>query len=107
MEVFGAVASAIGVVGVTAQTVEVIKKVKDFVKEVKDAPADVKNVANELQILAKSLSGIELHVRQTRQPAFSDPSPALLYCQQGIDQISTLVTELGDEISPRRRRGAR
>ena len=89
---FGVIASAIGVVGVAAQTIEVITKVRSLVQEAGDAPSNIKNIAAELEILARALSGIEMQVRQTNQPAFSDPSPALLYCQQGIKQIAVSVT---------------
>ncbi|THW74043.1 hypothetical protein D6D19_05155 [Aureobasidium pullulans] len=79
---FGVIASAIGVVGVAAQPIEVITKVRSLVQEAEDAPSNIKNIAAELEILARALSGIEMQVRQTNQLAFSDPSPALLYCQQ-------------------------
>lgn len=96
---FGVIASAIGVVGVAAQTIEVITKVRSLVQEAGDAPSNIKNIAAELEILARALSGIEMQVRQTNQPAFSDPSPALLYCQQGIKQIAVSVTQLQSAIS--------
>ncbi|THY64016.1 hypothetical protein D6C97_02782 [Aureobasidium pullulans] len=102
---FGVIASAIGVIGVAAQTIEVITKVRSLVQEAKDAPSNIQNIAAELDILARTLSGIEMQVRQTNQPAFSDPSPALLYCQQGIEQIAVSVTQLQSDIARRKKRG--
>ncbi|THV81115.1 hypothetical protein D6D29_05634 [Aureobasidium pullulans] len=45
---FGVIASAIGVVGVAAQTIEVITKVRSLVQEAGDAPSNIKNIAAEL-----------------------------------------------------------
>ncbi|THW64167.1 hypothetical protein D6D20_03044 [Aureobasidium pullulans] len=98
---FGVIASAIGVVGVAAQTIEVITKVRSLVQEAEDAPSNIENIAAELEILARALSGIEMQVRQTNQPAFSDPSPALLYCQQAYEWLCfyKFLIESGLEIT--------
>lgn len=50
-EVFGAVASGIGIAGVAAQAIDGIRKLQAFCNDIRDAPEDIKYLTTELEIL--------------------------------------------------------
>lgn len=107
-EVFGAIASGIGVAGVAAQFADGIRKLCQFCSDVREAPEEVRYAVNELGILTNLLSGMELQLRsqRTQRPAYENLEPVLLFCQQGTQQIAAVFGELNTEMTKRRKRSS-
>ncbi|KAL1311412.1 hypothetical protein AAFC00_001574 [Neodothiora populina] len=54
-EIFGAAASAVGVLGVVGQCIDGVRKLRQFQKDVKSAPEEVGLIADELALLTYTM----------------------------------------------------
>jgi predicted hydrocarbon binding protein len=63
-EIFGAIASGIGIAGVAAQAIDGIRKLQTFCNDVRDAPEEIEYMINELEILLNTLVAIEAQIQR-------------------------------------------
>lgn len=106
-DIFGAVASAIGVLGVAAQCADGIKKLRDFHRDVKGAPEEISYIADELELLTISIASIETQIcRSSQNMTGVEPTGALILCQRCVTTTASIVNDLDKEITKRKTKGA-
>lgn len=102
-ETFGAVASAIGVLGVAAQCADGTRKLREFQKDVKSAKDDVGRMTDELELLTLTIASIETQMEASLQIATSvHAASALAFCQQSIKETAIILRDIGSEIDKRK-----
>jgi hypothetical protein len=106
-EVFGAVASGIGIAGVAAQAIDGIRKLQTFSNDMRDAPEEIKYLTNELEILLSTISGIEAQIqRNTSICRDLNPTPALRFVEESVSSLNAVIQQLQAEIAQRRMLGS-
>ncbi|KAH0346429.1 hypothetical protein KCU81_g3944, partial [Aureobasidium melanogenum] len=106
-EVFGAVASGIGIAGVAAQAIDGIRKLQAFCNDIRDAPEEVKYLTTELGILLGTIASIEAQIQKNSNLCGSmNPTPALRFVDQSVRSFNTVIERLNSEISQRRTMGS-
>lgn len=99
-EVFGVVASGIGIAGVTVQALDAVQKLQSFCNDVRNAPAEIKNFAKELTVLLSTIASIEAQIKRNSAMCLSmDPMPALHFVHQSARSFKTVIEELDTEIA--------
>ncbi|KAG9566298.1 hypothetical protein KCU71_g4630, partial [Aureobasidium melanogenum] len=87
-EVFGAVASGIGIAGVAAQAIDGIRKLQAFCNDIRDAPEEIKYLTTELEILLGTIASIEAQIqRNSAMCGNMDPTTALHFVDQSDDGL--------------------
>jgi len=106
-EVFGAVASGIGVAGVAAQAIDSIRKLQTFCNDVRDAPEEIKYMSNELEILLSTIAGIEAQIQRNATMCQNlNPTPALRFVNQSVMSLNAVIQKLNTEITRKRTLGS-
>lgn len=99
-ELFGAVASGIGIAGVAAQAMDGIRKLHAFCRDIRDAPEELEHMANELEVLLSTINLMEIQIRQNASICHNlDPTPALRLVDQSVRSLSTVIQDLNLEIA--------
>jgi hypothetical protein len=106
-EIFGAIASGIGIAGVAAQAIDGIRKLQTFCNDVRDAPEEIEYMINELEILLNTIVAIEFQI-QRNASVYSNlsPTPALRFVSQSVGSLSTVIEKLNIEITHKRKLGS-
>lgn len=106
-EVFGAVASGIGIAGVAAQALDGIRKLQSFCHDVRDAPEEIKYLTNELEILLGTIASIDAQIqRNSTMCQNMDPTPALRFIDQSVRSLNDVIGKLNAEIAQKRTLGS-
>ncbi|KAG9756548.1 hypothetical protein KCU73_g4862, partial [Aureobasidium melanogenum] len=106
-EVFGAVASGIGIAGVAAQAVDGIRKLQAFCNDIRDAPEEIKYLTTELEILLGTIASIEAQIqRNSTLCGNMDPTPALRFVDQSVRSLNAVIEKLNGEIAQKRMMGS-
>ena len=106
-EIFGAVASGIGIAGVAAQAIDGIRKLQTFCNDVRDAPEEIKYLTNELEILLSTIAGIEAQIQRNASICHNlDPTPALRFVDQSVRSLNAVIQRLNVEIAQKRTLGS-
>ncbi|KAG9660131.1 hypothetical protein KCU64_g3398, partial [Aureobasidium melanogenum] len=106
-EVFGAVASGIGIAGVAAQAIDGIRKLQAFCNDIRDAPEDIKYLTTELEILLGTIASIEAQIqRNSTMCQNMDPTPALRFVDQSVRSLNAVIEKLNGEINQKRTLGS-
>ncbi|KAH0382048.1 hypothetical protein KCU92_g6651, partial [Aureobasidium melanogenum] len=106
-EVFGAVASGIGIAGVAAQAVDGIRKLQAFCNDIRNAPDEVKYLTTELEILLGTIASIEAQIqRNSTMCGNMDPTPALRFVDQSVRSLNAVIEKLNGEIAQKRMMGS-
>jgi hypothetical protein len=106
-EIFGAVASGIGIAGVAAQAIDSIRKLQSFCNDVRDAPGEITYMTNELEILLNTIAGIEAQIQRSTsicQPL--NPTSALRFVAQSVNSLHAVIQKLNVEIAQKRKLGS-
>jgi translation initiation factor 2 alpha subunit (eIF-2alpha) len=101
-EIFGAVASGIGIAGVAAQAIDGIRKLQTFCNDVRDAPEEITYMTNELEILLGTIAGIEAQIQRNA----SNPTSALRFVAQSVNSLNAVIQKLNVEIAQKRKLGS-
>jgi hypothetical protein len=105
-EIFGAVASGVGIAGVAAQAIDGIRKLQTFCNDVRDAPEGIKYIANELEILLGTIAGIEVQIQQNASVCQNlNPMSALRFVEQSVRFLNAVIQELNVEITQKQKLG--
>jgi hypothetical protein len=104
-EIFGAVASGIGIAGVAAQAVDGIRKLQTFCNDIRDAPEEIKYMTNELEILLGTIAGIEAQIQRNASTCLN-PMSALRFVEQSVRSLNAVIQELDVEITQKRKLGS-
>jgi hypothetical protein len=103
-EVFGAVASGIGIAGVAAQAIDGIRKLQTFCN---DAPEEITYMTNELEILLGTIAGIEAQVQRNASICQTlNPTSALRFVAQSVNSLNAVIQKLNVEIVQKRKLGS-
>jgi len=106
-EVFGVVASGIGIAGVAAQAIDGIRKLQTFCDDVRDAPEEIKYMTNELEVLLSTTAGIEAQIQRNASMCQSlNPTPALRFVNQSVMSLNAVIQKLNTEITQKRMLGS-
>lgn len=106
-EVFGAVASGIGIAGVAAQAIDGIRKLQAFCNDIRDAPEEIKYLTTELEILLGTIASIEAQIQRNSTMCQNiNPTPALRLVDQSVRSLNAVIKELNAEISQKRTMGS-
>ncbi|KAG9526791.1 hypothetical protein KCV07_g253, partial [Aureobasidium melanogenum] len=106
-EVFGVVASGIGIAGVAAQAIDGIRKLQAFCNDIRDAPEEIKYLTTELEILLGTIANIETQIqRNSTLCGNMDPTPALRFVDQSVRSLNAVIEKLNAEIVQKRRMGS-
>ena len=106
-EVFGAVASGIGIAGVAAQALDGVRKLQAFCNDIRDAPEEIKYLGNELEILLGTIANIEAQIqRNSAMCQIMDPTPALRFVHQSVRSLNAVIEKLNAEIAQKRMMGS-
>jgi len=106
-EVFGAVASGIGIAGVAAQAIDGIRKLQTFCNDVRDALEEIIYMSNELESLLSTIAGIEAQIQRNTSICQSlNPTPALRFVNQSVISLNTVIQKLNTEITQKRTLGS-
>lgn len=108
-EVFGVVASGMGVVSLAFQVADSVKKLKDFYGLMKDAPEDIHLALDEVEVLSIVLEDIDRDIQQQLFPSPAIKAAAmksLRMCTVASEALKTLVQELEKNIVASKKRGA-
>ncbi|CAD0082688.1 unnamed protein product [Aureobasidium vineae] len=99
-EIFGAVASGIGIAGVAAQAIDGIRKLQAFCNDIRDAPEEIKYLTNELEILLGTIAGIEAQIQRNASMCQNmNPTPALRFVDQSVRSLNAVIEKLNAEIA--------
>jgi hypothetical protein len=103
-EVFGAVASGIGIAGVAAQAIDGIRKLQTFCNDVRDAPEEITYMTNELEILLGTIAGIEAQIQRNASICQTlNPTSALRFVAQSVNSLNAVIQKLNVEIARKRK----
>jgi flagellar biosynthesis chaperone FliJ len=106
-EIFGAVASGIGIAGVAAQAIDGIRKLQTFCNDIRDAPEEIKYMTNELEILLGTIAGIEAQIQRNASICQNmNPTSALRFVEQSVRSLNAVIQELNAEIAQKRKLGS-
>lgn len=106
-EIFGVVASGVGIAGVAAQAVDGIRKLQTFCNDVRDAPEEIKYMTNELEILLSTIAGIETQIQRNVSLCQNlNPTPALRFVDQSVKSLNAAIQKLNIEITHKRALGS-
>lgn len=106
-EVFGAVASGIGIAGVAAQAIDGIRKLQAFCNDIRDAPEEIRYMTNELEILMSTIAGIEAQIQRNASMCRNlNPTPALRLVDQSVISLNAVIQKLNAEITENRTLGS-
>lgn len=106
-ELFGTLASAVGVVGVAAQCADGIRKLREFQKDVKNAPEEIGILIEQLDVLSQTVGSIGFQIQRSVQNVGAmDMTGPLRRCCNSVASTAAIVRDLNAEIGVKRRRGA-
>jgi flagellar biosynthesis chaperone FliJ len=106
-EIFGAVASGIGIAGVAAQAIDGIRKLQTFCNDVRDAPEEITYMTNELEILLGTIAGIEAQIQRNASICQTlNPTSALRFVAQSVNSLNAVIQKLNVEIAQKRKLGS-
>jgi hypothetical protein len=90
-EVFGAVAGAIGVVGVAGQLLEGIKSIRGFCKDMKSAPSFISDLSQELATFQSILDTIPFSLGAATQYNDAALEMAIRQCIVIVARLESMV----------------
>jgi cell fate (sporulation/competence/biofilm development) regulator YmcA (YheA/YmcA/DUF963 family) len=119
-EIFGAVASGIGIAGVAAQAIDGIRKLQTFCNDIRDAPEELTYMTNELEILLGTIASIEAQIQRNASIASIeaqiqrnasicqtlDSTSALRFVEQSVNALNAVIQKLNFEIAHKRKLGS-
>lgn len=106
-EVFGAVASGIGIAGVAAQAIDGIRKLQTFCNDVRDAPEELRYMTTELELLLGTIAGVETQIQRNASMCQNlNPTPALRFVHQSVISMNAVIQKLNTEITQKRTLGS-
>lgn len=106
-EIFGAVASGIGIAGVAAQAIDGIQKLQIFCNDIRDAPEEIKYMADELEILLRTIANIETQIQRNASTCQNlNPMAALHSIHQSVNSLNDVIQKLNLEIAHKRTLGS-
>lgn len=106
-EIFGAVASGIGIAGVAAQAIDGLRKLQTFCDDVLDAPEELKYLTNELEILLSTIAGIGAQIQRNASICQAlNPTSALGFVEQSVRSLTAVIQKLNDDIARKRTLGS-
>jgi hypothetical protein len=106
-EIFGAVASGIGIAGVAAQAIDGIRKLQTFCNDIRDAPEELTYMTNELEILLGTIASIEAQIQRNASICQTlNPTSALRFVEQSVNAQNAVIQKLNFEIAHKRKLGS-
>ena len=95
MEVLGGAASVVGVVSITLQVCEELKKIQDFWQSVKEAPDDIAHIIAEINLFTNWLTIIS---NNYQRHGFKHGSPDEIAATDTLKLCLATVHDMSDEI---------